>query len=159
MDTANPSLNLLRAVLRISDQVPELKIVIDHLPALYPPSEEKARGEYHGYLRELAKRPLIFAKLSAVLRMDGDRKVPYELKAHKSRLDLLYETFGPDRVVYGSDWPNSDPSAPYTAVLKVVQEYFADKGREAAEKYFWKNSVKAYGWIRREKTQPDPKAA
>jgi L-fuconolactonase len=156
LDAANPSLRLLHDVLRISDRVPELRIVIDHLPALYPPDD---RTEYDRLLRELGQRPHVIAKLSAVLRKIGDRQVSYELKDHKPRLDHLYETFGPDRVIYGSDWPNSDPSAPYTAVLAVVQEYFKTKSREAAEKYFWRNSAKVYRWIRRDSTQPDPKRA
>lgn len=158
-DTANPSLKLLADVIRISDQVPELRIVIDHLAAMYRPGEAKARAEYDAALRELHGRPKVYAKLSAVLRMQDDKKVSYQLKDHKSRLDLLYETFGADRVLYGSDWPNSDPSAPYGTSLQVMQEYFRPKGREAAEKYFWRNSVKAYRWVRRDGSQPDPQSA
>lgn len=159
LDTANPSVRLLEDVIRISDRVPDLRIVIDHLPALYPPAEADARAAYDRCLRELHQRPRVIAKLSAVLRKTGDRQVPYELKEHKSRLDLLYETFGPDRVMFGSDWPNSDPSAPYTAVLAIVRDYFNGKGREAAEKYFWRNSAKVYRWVRRDYTQPDPQHA
>ncbi|MDX1979401.1 MAG: amidohydrolase family protein [Bryobacteraceae bacterium] len=156
LDTANPSVKMLGDVIRISDQVPDLRVVIDHLPALYEPKEAKDRALFHAHLKELHGRANVYVKLSAVLRMIGDRKVSYELKAHKARLDLLFETFGADRVLYGSDWPNSDPSAPYAAVLKVVQDYFQTKGREAAEKYFWKNSVKAYRWVKRDKSQPNP---
>jgi predicted TIM-barrel fold metal-dependent hydrolase len=159
LDTANPSLRLLEDVLRISDQVPELRIIIDHLPGLYPPEDPKQRAEYDAHLRNLQPRPVVYAKLSAVLRMQGNRKVSYDLKDHKDRLDLLYETFGADRVLYGSDWPNSDPSAPYATGLAVVQEYFRAKGREAEEKYFWRNSAKAYRWVRRASGQPDPKSA
>jgi predicted TIM-barrel fold metal-dependent hydrolase len=111
------------------------------------------------HLKEFPKRPNVYAKLSAVLRMQGDKQVSWELKDHKDRLDLLYETFGADRVLYGSDWPNSDPSAPYATALAVMQEYFRAKGREAAEKYFWRNSVRAYRWIRRDVSQPDPTKA
>jgi hypothetical protein len=35
-----------------------------------------------------------------------------------------------------------------------VREYFSGKGRQAAEKYFWKNSVAAYKWVRRAPGQP-----
>jgi predicted TIM-barrel fold metal-dependent hydrolase len=159
LDTANPSLRLLDDVIRISDQAPELRIVIDHLAALYPPADPKQRAQYDAQLRDLHGRPAVYAKLSAVLRMQDNRKVSYELKDHKDRLDQLFETFGADRVMYGSDWPNSDPSAPYATGLAVVEEYFRAKGREAAEKYFWRNSVKAYRWVRRDSGQPDPKKA
>jgi predicted TIM-barrel fold metal-dependent hydrolase len=57
-------------------------------------------------------------------------------------------------VLYGSDWPNSDPWAEYPRVLHVVREFFRTKTRVAAEKYFWKNSIAAYGWTPRDAAQP-----
>jgi hypothetical protein len=38
---------------------------------------------------------------------------------------------GPDRLMYGSDWPNSDPLGTYAQVLQTVQEYFHVKGTVA----------------------------
>jgi hypothetical protein len=35
-----------------------------------------------------------------------------------------------------------------------VREYFAGKGQSASEKYFWKNSVAAYKWVKRSPDQP-----
>jgi predicted TIM-barrel fold metal-dependent hydrolase len=159
MDTANPSLQLLADMVRVSDIAPELRIIIDHLPGFYPPSDRAESGRYSLLLRELQQRPAVYAKLSATLNRVNGKKVSFELTDHKERLDLLYETFGPDRVIFGSDWPNSDLSAPYTAVLGVMQAYFRGKGREVAEKYFWRNSAKAYRWVKREPSQPDPKSA
>ena len=66
----------------------------------------------------------------------------------------LYGIFGEDRVLYGSDWPNSDQWAPYPKVLGLVRGYFDGKSRAAQEKYFWKNSVAAYRWVKRESGQP-----
>ena len=40
------------------------------------------------------------------------------------------------------------------AIVKIVQDYFATKTRAAAEKYFWKNSVAAYKWVKRDPSQP-----
>jgi predicted TIM-barrel fold metal-dependent hydrolase len=64
-------------------------------------------------------------------------------------LDTLWSRFGPDRVVYGSNWPVSDKGAGYDVVFGIVSEYFGTKGSEACEKYFWKNSLAAYKWIER----------
>ena len=64
-------------------------------------------------------------------------------------LDHLWETFGPDRLIYGSNWPVSDKGAPYDVIFKIVDEYFRTKGNEACEKYFWKNSKAAYRWVER----------
>jgi L-fucono-1,5-lactonase len=146
LDTANPNPRLLQDILRVSDQVPRLRIVIDHLPGMDPPPDETT-------LREFGKRPQIYVKLSAVLRR-RDGQVSDDVNLYRPRLDLLSGVFGPDRVLYGSDWPNSEPLGPYPKVLAVVQAYFAGKSREAAEKYFWKNSVAAYRWVPREPSQP-----
>ena len=43
LDTANPDPTLIHAVVRLSDRVPSLKIVIDHLPELTPPGDAAAR--------------------------------------------------------------------------------------------------------------------
>ena len=105
------------------------------------------------FSREIGKRPQIFVKLSAVFRrVDG--KIPADLSFYRGTLDDIYETFGEDRVLFGSDWPNSDSWKPYGDVLRLVQEYFAGKSSAAAEKYFWRNSVKAYRWVKRHASQP-----
>ena len=51
LDTANPRVPLLEAMIRISDAVPTLRIVLDHLPALDP--AEADRGAYDAALQEL----------------------------------------------------------------------------------------------------------
>jgi predicted TIM-barrel fold metal-dependent hydrolase len=95
----------------------------------------------------------VYVKISEVLRrVDG--RVPADLDFYRSRLDELWDLFGADRLLYASDWPNGDQWAPYPTVLGLVREYFTGKGPAAAEKYFWKNSVAAYGWVRREDGQP-----
>ncbi|NIJ55434.1 hypothetical protein [Dyadobacter arcticus] len=38
--------------------------------------------------------------------------------------------------------------------LNLVRAYFMEKDPNVAEKYFWKNSIAAYSWQKRDKTQP-----
>ena len=153
LDTANPDAALIAAVVGVSEKVPALRIVIDHLPQLDPPANSQALRQLHKDLQELGKRPQVYVKVSEVLRrVDG--KVSYITDFYRDRLDEVWETFGPDRLLYGSDWPNSDRWGSYPQVLKIAREYFLGKGRVAAEKYFWKNSIAAYQWVRREKSQP-----
>jgi len=143
LDTANQDAALIAATVRVTDLIPDLRVVIDHLPQLTPPAEPGARRAYDANLRELGKRPQVYVKISEVLRrVDG--RVPEDLKYYKPRLDELFGIFGEDRVIYGSDWPNSDTWGPYPLVLKIVREYFTAKGPAVAEKFFWKNSVAAY---------------
>jgi predicted TIM-barrel fold metal-dependent hydrolase len=140
LDTANQTSELIAATLRASDAVPSLPIVIDHLPQLSEPADAN--------LRELGKRPLVYAKVSEVLRRVNGR-VPLDLATYKPKLDEIFGIFGEDRVLYGSDWPNCDNWAPFGAGFGVVREYFMAKGTAVAEKYFRTNSAKVYRWQNR----------
>jgi L-fuconolactonase len=153
MDTANPNPALLGDLVRLSDRAPDLRLVIDHLPRLEPPQEPAALRAFRATLQELGKRPKVYAKLSGVLRRVNGR-VPLDTAFYRDRLDELCGIFGEDRVLYGSDWPNSDQWGDYGQGFKVVHEYFMAKGQAAAEKYFWKNSVAAYRWVKRDSGQP-----
>ena len=73
-------------------------------------------------------------------------QAPRDTSYYLPVLDHLWECFGEDRLIYGSNWPVSDKGGPYDLVFKIVSDYFTGKGREACEKYFWKNSLAAYRW-------------
>jgi predicted TIM-barrel fold metal-dependent hydrolase len=153
MDMANPNPSLLSAVVRLTDLIPSLRVVIDHLPQMKEPKTSSDRSAVQAALRELGKRPQVYAKVSEVLRrLEG--RVPEDLTFYRATLDELWEIFGPDRLMYGSDWPNSDLWGAYPKALKVVREYFASKGDAVTEKIFWKNSLAAYRWKKRHESQP-----
>jgi L-fuconolactonase len=152
LDSANPDPELISDLVRLTDKVPSLRVVIDHLPHLEPPADAVARARYESDLKELGSRPQVFVKVSEVLRRVG-ATVPFDLASYRSVLEVMWETFGEDRLIYGSDWPNSDHLAPYEKELAVVREYFTGKGRRAAEKFFWRNSIAAYRWIKRDEKQ------
>ena len=88
-------------------------------------------------------------KVSALVEQTKDDygKAPRETEFYKPILDHVWECFGEDRVVYGSNWPVSDKGAPYDVVFRIVDEYFSAKGAAVREKYFLKNSHAAYRWI------------
>lgn len=156
LDTANPNPALLEAILRLSDQVPDLKLVIDHLPQMAIPEDKTIRSAYEANLREIGQRQQVFIKISEVLRkVDG--RIPTGLEFYRPRLDELYDIFGQDRLLYGSDWPNSDQWLPFREGLNLVRQYFTEKGPAVAEKYFWKNSITAYQWKKRDRNQPSVK--
>jgi len=151
LDTANPRVDLLQAIVRITDKVPDLRVVVDHLPGLDPTAQ--TQQAYDDAIRELQQRPRVFVKLSAVIhRVNG--VIATELAPYRDRLNRLVSTFGEDRILFGSDWPNSDGVAPIDKVVGVVREFFQTQPQRVAEKYFWKNSLAAYKWIKRGPMQP-----
>ncbi len=146
LDTANPNLDLLEAMLRLSDQVPSLRMVVDHLPKMEVPASQD--GRYEQVLREFSARPQTYVKISAVLLERGGT-VSHQLDDYRSTIDRIADAFGEDRVMFGSDWPNSDPLGTYAQVIGIVQKYFSTKSRLAQEKYFRLNGKAAYRWIDR----------
>jgi L-fuconolactonase len=149
-------------LLRITDQIPSLRIVINHLPGAVIPDQPAARARYQQGLRELGKRPQVYVKVSEIFqrvnergrRVESGGRIPRELSFYRPRLDEIWETFGPDRLLFASDWTNSEPMGTFGETLGLVQQYFKQKGPEAVEKFFWKNSVAAYRWVKRRANQP-----
>ena len=153
LDTANPRPDLLEAVLRLSDRLPGLRIVVDHLPALLSRLDAKERSGLEPTLRELARRPSVYIKVSAVMRM-MDGKASTSPALYKPLLDQVFETFHEDRLVFGSDWPNADAVDNLPAIVQIARDYVRTRGPAAAEKLFWRNSIAAYRWVHRDPSQP-----
>ncbi len=145
LDSANPDARLVEGLLDVAQQVPELRMVIDHLPNATVPGEDSERKIFWAHLKELGQNPRVFIKLSEVPVVDGGR-LRTDGAFYREKLDPLWEIFGEDRVLFGSDWPNSDHVAGYRETLGIVRAYVAGKGAAALGKYFFGNSVEAYRW-------------
>jgi len=154
LDTANPRPDLLKAILRVSDLLPELRIVADHLPGMMLRMDAQGLADVEGTLRELAKRPAVYVKVSQFLRTARGLAVT-DPAVYKPVLDQIFETFGEDRLVFGSDWPNADAVANLAAIVQIARAYFLSKGAQAAQKAFWRNSRAAYRWAKRVAGQPE----
>lgn len=152
LDTANPDPKLIHAVVRLNDRIPNLRIVIDHLPELAPPEDSVGRKDLDADLQRLGQRPEIFGKVSGIVRRVHGH-VPLRLDFYRDRLDQIWEVFGPDRLLYGSDWPNSDLWAQYRDVFRLAKEFISLKGSVAMQKFYWKNSLRAYSWVKRDASQ------
>ena len=148
-DTANPTIPLLQAMVKLSDKIPSLRLMLDHLPHLSP--TPAIQSSYEAVLHEIKARPNIFAKLSDIENRDNPNK---GMAANKPRLDLLMETFGENRVVFGTNWPETWGTATPAQIVGLAREYFATRTRAEAEKYFWKNSLNFYKWKKRAANQP-----
>ena len=153
LDTANPNPAILAQIIRLTDKVPSLRVIVDHLPHLQVPSDPSARKKYEADLQELGKRPQVYVKISEIPQKIAGA-ISFDLGHYQPLLDHLWQTFGEDRLLFGSDWPNSDPWGTYPQILNLVRSYVSKKGSGASEKFFWKNSVAAYRWIKRTKDQP-----
>jgi predicted TIM-barrel fold metal-dependent hydrolase len=148
-------------VMRVTDNIPDLRIVLDHLPGSKVPDEAGPRDAYLRGLQEAAKRK-VYVKFSEIFqrvdaqgrRVQSGGRIPRELNFYRPWLDEIWEIFGPDRLLYASDWSNSEPMSTFGETLAMVHEYVTQKDPTANDKVFWKNSLAAYRWIKRRANQP-----
>ena len=153
LDTANPSMGLMQANVLLADAIPTLRIVMDHLPSFDPTPDGQAA--YEDVVKEMAARPNIFVKLTEVYHPRlTDNVVVKDYGPLRARLECLFDAFGEDRVIFGSDYPNSYGVATISEEVGLVKQFFSTKPRAQQEKYFWKNSAHVYQWIKRAPDQP-----
>lgn len=149
-EVANPRFNLTEATVRLTDKVPDLRIVLGHLQALPLPGDRAVMKSYSNNLKELRKR-MLYAKISGLPRRPAAGAAPAAAQAdfdpalYNPMLDFIWDIFGEDYIVFAGR---------NKAALDILRTYFTDKSQPAAEKFFWKNSVPAYKWVRRDSTQP-----
>ena len=156
LELANPRFDLIDATLRLTDKVPELRVVLGHLQALPLPADPKVMQAYSGNLRELRKRG-VYAKVSGLPR-PPEGQSPWDPASYKPMLDFIWDIFGEDFLVFAAGWSRMQviptPIERMRTNIEVMHAYFLAKGRPAAEKFFWKNSVPAFRWVRRDPRQP-----
>lgn len=139
--------DLLPLVDRLARRLPELRIVINHL-ANVRIDGPRLDAEWLAGLKAAARHPRVYCKVSALVEgaAQGDRQAPSDPAYYRPVLDAVWEAFGDDRVVYGSNWPVSARYGDYAVVQTIVAEYVRDKGVAATEKFFFKNAAAAYRW-------------
>jgi L-fuconolactonase len=141
----------LPAVAALAEALPDLRIAVNHLANVRidgkAPPEAWSKG-----LRAAAAGKNVYLKVSALVeggRRDDGSPSPTDPAFYKPVLDAAWDAFGPDRLVYGSNWPVSSRFGTYAAVIGLVRAYFAARGAEALAKVLSGNSKSAYRWAKR----------
>lgn len=141
---------LLPEVARLAKALPTLRIVINHL-ANTRIDGKNVSETWRRDLEAAAKSPHVFLKVSALVEGTGknDGSAPRDVEFYRPWLDVAWNAFGPDRLIYGSNWPVSERFAKLATVQGIVHDYFSAKGRAALEKFFAGNARTAYRWVTR----------
>ena len=118
----------------------EQRIVLDHFGK--PRIKDGVLEPWAQAMGELGKMPHVSIKLSGlVTEADWEGWTPQDLRPY---IDVVLETFGEERVMFGSDWPVCTLAADYEAVLSVAQPWTRVHGARAAQRaYGFSGTVKA----------------
>ncbi|MEM1068539.1 MAG: amidohydrolase family protein [Planctomycetota bacterium] len=141
MNAEGPS--TIDEVTSFANAVPNLRIVVNHVLG-YNIDGERPGDDWKAAVERLAARPNVSVKISGLYQRSTTQPAPPSIDYYQSVLDILWDAFGSDRLIYGSNWPVTKKSGDYESFVRLVSTYFADKGQPALESFFWKNASNAY---------------
>ncbi|WP_405771447.1 amidohydrolase family protein [Actinacidiphila glaucinigra] len=107
----------LPAAIEAVRELPELTFVLDHLSK--PPIDAGELQPWASLIRELAARPNVFCKLSGMVTEADLRH--WNVAALRPYVDVVLDAFGPERVMFGSDWPVCLLAASYEEVVGAAE--------------------------------------
>jgi len=131
-------------VMLIAKRLPKLKILINHLTGLII-NGGAAEAAWSKKVQAAAKHPNVSCKVSGIFQRSNRSPAPKKVGYYAPIFEVVYEAFGEDRIIYGSNWPVTDRGGEYGEQLAIINEYFSAKRKGVTEKLFWKNAVKFYG--------------
>ena len=115
----------------LCERHPGLTIVIDHLSK--PPVGAASLEPWASLIARAARSPNVYAKVSGLYPAAGERG-PWTVDDLRPIVEYAVELFGPERLMFGSDWPICEVAGGYEAVagaLFAIFENFDEPGREA----------------------------
>ncbi|MFI9567183.1 amidohydrolase family protein [Streptomyces rishiriensis] len=118
--------------------LPGLTFVLDHLGK--PPVASGVLRPWASDVRALAALPNTVCKLSGMVTEAGPG--PWSADGLRPYADVVLQAFGPDRLMFGSDWPVCTPAASYAQVLDVARRLTGPRGHE---QIFETTAVRVYG--------------
>lgn len=133
----------LRAAAANAALFPNLKIVLDH--AAYIDFKGDPRPEWATAIQAASRAPNVYCKVSRFQEQAGARPAPVDLGPYRPVMNLLWDAFGEDRLLFGSNWPLSDSAGSLSDAVGIAREFVRSKGGRAEEKFFHHNAARVYG--------------
>jgi L-fuconolactonase len=131
----------LPAAIELVEKYPQQKFVIDHVAK--PEIRSRKISPWAEQMRTIAANPNVYCKLSGLVTEADWQKwrtgdfMPY--------LDVALEAFGPDRLMFGSDWPVCLLAGTYEKVKELVVRYISELPAEQQAKILGQNAIEFYG--------------
>jgi len=130
----------LPAIAELLDRYPDLALVIDH--GAKPDIAKDGLEVWKPYIRHIAKETNAYCKLSGLAGEAGPGWTADTLKPY---VDVLLEAFGPERLMWGSDWPVLNETGDYAAWLGACVTLTAQLSPSDREAIFGTTAARFYG--------------
>lgn len=130
----------LPSVASLVAALPEVRFVLDH--GGKPPIASGALQPWAAHVAAIAARPNVICKLSGLATEAGDGWTEQTLRPY---VDVLAESFGASRLMFGSDWPVCLLAGGYDRVLEATEHLSAQWSESDRADLFGRTAVHAYG--------------
>ena len=119
---------------------PRQLFVLDHLAK--PPIRRGPMDSWAEGIRRLADFPNVYCKLSGlVTEADWEHWTAEQIRPY---LDVVFDCFGPDRLMIGSDWPVCLVAASYSRVIGLVRNYISELAPQSLPAVLGDNAARFY---------------
>ncbi len=129
----------LATIGRLAERFAGASIVIDHMA--HPNPADGAGGAQFRELLSLAEHPRVFVKLSGFHHFS---RGPYPFEDCWPLMRALHEHFGPERLIWGSDFPHVTLAGGYGRNMRLVEAAIADWPMADRESLMGTNAVGLY---------------
>jgi L-fuconolactonase len=130
----------LKSTIEFVSKFPEQMFIIDHCAK--PLIKSKDINDWKTLIKEVAQFPNVYCKLSGLLTEAKWKE--WSAADFYPYLDVVFETFGTDRLLFGSDWPVMLLSGIYVQWKSLLEKYMEQFAPEEKEKVFGLNAVAFY---------------
>jgi len=128
------------AAISLVQDFPNQKFVIDHIAK--PDIKSGSIDSWKKGIQEIAKYENVWCKISGmVTEADWKNWKPEDLKPY---LDVIFENFAVDKLMYGSDWPVLNVASDYNEVVKTLEDYISKFSIEDQNKIWFENAKEFY---------------
>jgi len=131
----------LPVAVKLVQQFPQQRFVLDHIAK--PGIADGLIEPWARDIRELAKHENVCCKLSGMVT--EARWKHWKREDFRPYLDVILETFGPQRLMIGSDWPVCSLSATYAETIAIVDDYIRQLAPGQEEQILGGNCASFYG--------------
>lgn len=121
-------------------EFPDQKFVIDHLGK--PCIKFKKISNWKKDIKEIAQHENLHCKISGFVTEANWHH--WNEEDFRPYIDVVVESFGTNRILFGSDWPVCLVAAKYEEVLEIVKKYFFSFSKNEQEKFFGQNAIEFY---------------
>ena len=140
-------------VTEVARRLPKLRIMINHLGGLNI-THEPFDATWKQAMEKAVQHENVYCKVSGIFQRAGVKPTPKEKSFYSPVFKVVFDAFGEDRIVYGSNWPVTGRGGRYSEQLSIIRDFFnalglqlgeAKRAEQIARKLFHENAVKFYG--------------